>query len=386
MKKWTKKDDNQLKKLAPSKTATEIAREMKLTYGQVSSRLTKLGIKAFKKVKLTPKVASINDEISKLEDKSYRGRYKKAVEEILMLKKEREINLALKKKNLRTYKIKASLSSTKSEATAVVLLSDWHYEEVVKSQAVNFLNKYDESIAKECILKVFQTTVKYIKLQQNETTIKTLVMALLGDFITGGIHDELKEGNPMLPGEAIWKVQNHIASGINFILENTDVSLVIPCSTGNHGRTTEKQRVSTDFGNSYEWLMYKNLEAHFTGNERVKFIVNEGYHTYVDIYDYTLRFHHGHAIKYGGGVGGIYITVNKAIGQWNKSKKADLDCFGHFHQMKNGGNFITNGSMIGWNAYAIRIKADFEKPKQAFFMVDKKYFVNLVRPIILNGR
>jgi len=53
--------------------------------------------------------------------------------------------------------------------------------------------------------------------------------------------------------------------------------------------------------------------------------------------------------------------------------------------MKDGGTFISNGSLIGWNAYAIKIKADFEKPKQAFFLVDKKRFVICVRPIILNG-
>ena len=40
----------------------------------------------------------------------------------------------------------------------------------------------------------------------------------------------------------------------------------------------------------------------------------------------------------------------------------------HFHQLKNGGNFITNGSLIGYNAFAIQIKADYEPPRQKFFM------------------
>lgn len=378
MKKWTQKEDDKLKELISSKTTTEIADHLKRTYQQVRNRMSKLG--------LEPKKASISNDIAKLEDRSFRKRYEEALLELSKLQKEREANLDLRGKKIETYKIEPTLSSGESEATAVILLSDWHYEEIVKPQSVNYLNRYDEKIATDCIQKTFQTVVKYIKLQQKETTINTLVMALLGDFISGGIHDELKEGNHLLPGEAIWKVQNHIASGIKFILDNTSVNLVIPCASGNHGRTTEKQRVATEYGNSLEWLMYKNLELYFASNKRVSFVVNEGYHTYLDIYGYTLRFHHGHSMRFMGGVGGIYIPVNKAISQWNKSKKADLDCFGHFHQMRDGGTFISNGSIIGWSPYAIKIKADFEKPKQAFFMIDKKYFVNLVRPIVLNGR
>lgn len=378
MKKWTKQEDEQLKQLALSNTKSEISRLMGLGYTVVNNRLNKLGI--------TAQSNNITTDIAKLEDRSFRKRYEEALLELSKLKKEMDANLDLRGKKVETYKIEPSLSSGESEATAVVLLSDWHYEEVVKPQSVNHLNKYDEKIASECIVKTFQTVVKYIKLQQKETTINNLVMALLGDFISGGIHDELKEGNSLLPGEAIWKVQNHIASGIKFILDNTNVNLIIPCASGNHGRTTEKQRVATEYGNSLEWLMYKNLEQYFANNKRVSFVVNEGYHTYLDVYGYTLRFHHGHSMRFMGGVGGIYIPVNKAIAQWNKSKKADLDCFGHFHQMRDGGTFISNGSIIGWSPYAIKIKAYFEKPKQAFFMIDKKYFVNLVRPIVLNGR
>lgn len=379
MKKWTTTEDDLLKELASSKTVAEIAEHLQLSYSQVKYRMSKLGLKPFKR-------ASISNDIAKLGDRSYKRRYEEALVELSNLQKEKEANLNLKSRKIQTYKIKKKLSTKESESTAVLLLSDWHYEETVKPQSVNHLNKYNENIATKCIQKTFQTAVKYIKLQQNETYVKTLVVALLGDFISGGIHDELKEGNSMLPGEAIWRVQNHIASGIEYILSNTDVNLIIPCSTGNHSRITEKQRVATDYGNSLEWLMYKNLELYFLKKKRVRFIVNEGYHTYLNVYDYTIRFHHGHSIRYNGGVGGIYIPVNKAIAQWNKSKRADLDCFGHFHQMRNGGTFISNGSVIGWNPYAIKIKADFEKPKQAFFMIDKRYFINLIRPIVLDNR
>lgn len=378
MKKWTQKEDDRLKELVASgKTINEIIAETKLSKYLIEKRLLHLG--------LSIKVNQIKEHQAKIEDRSYRKKYDDAVSIITELEKQLEVKKNLDGNPIVVSKIKPLLSSGESEATAVVLLSDWHWEEVVKPASVNHLNEFNKRIAESRSEALFQTIVKYINIHKRETNLNTLVLALLGDFISGGIHDELLEGNRLLPGEAIWEVQNCIASGIKFILDNTDLDLIIPCSSGNHGRTTAKPRVATEHGNSFEWLMYQNLAMFFKDNKRVKFIINEGYHTYIDVYDYSLRFHHGHAMRFAGGVGGIYIPVNKAINQWNKAKKADLDCFAHFHQMKDGGTFISNGSLIGWNAFAIKIKADFEKPKQAFFLVDKKRFVVCVRPIILNG-
>ena len=146
---------------------------------------------------------------------------------------------------------------------------------------------------------------------------------------------------------------------------------------------TKRIHHATEQGNSLEVYMYHNLALHFAGEKRVRFIIAEGYHTYVDVYGYTVRLHHGHNLRYGGGVGGIFIPVNKAIAQWNKGRRADLDVFGHFHQFKDGGNFICNGSLIGYNAFALSIKADYEKPQQAFFLIDKKRGKSIVAPIWL---
>ena len=100
-----------------------------------------------------------------------------------------------------------------------------------------------------------------------------------------------------------------------------------------------------------------------------------GYHSYVRFFEgaYEIRFHHGHQVNYQGGVGGITIPVNKAIAQWNKARNVNLDVFGHFHQKFDGGNFVTNGSMIGYNAYAVSIKASYEKPEQQLFLVNREY-------------
>lgn len=272
-----------------------------------------------------------------------------------------------------THLIKPKVGQGKGEGTVVVLASDWHVEETVDSDMVSGKNEYNLSIAKKRINEFFQATHRLTEICGRDIQINNMVLALLGDFISGDIHEEMLETCSLTPVEAVMWVKNELASGIKFLLENNPtMQFTIPCHSGNHARTTKDRRHATEAGHSLEYIMYHYLAEHFANEKRVKFLIPRGYHSFVQVYDMTIRFHHGHNIRYAGGVGGPTIAVNKAIAQWNKTRWADLDCFGHLHTRFDGGNFIMNGSNIGFNAYAVSIKASFEKPSQQFFLVDSK--------------
>ncbi len=387
---------DEMKKLAKKLTVKGICQETGYSRKTVWKRLKKLGVKAQIVVRTSKKgdkaeqiqqnlVETAQDAVKKaLEKRQFvdnSRKIKMLTEELIKVTTERDAFLQVGP--VSTYTIKAEPGSSDSQATVVVLLSDWHIEEPVKSSQVNGLNEFNIKIAQERADKLFRLIAKLIKIHQKEYRIDNLILALLGDFISGSIHDDLKEANSIQPTEAIWEAQKIIASGIEYLLQESDVDLIIPCCSGNHGRMTDKQRVATEYGNSLEILMYRQLEKYFSDEKRIKFIINDSYLTYLRVYDYSLRFHHGHAIRYGGGVGGLFIPAFKAISQWNKSKHADWDFFGHFHQLKDGGNFICNGSLIGFNAFAVKIKADFEDPKQAFIIIEDNRGMDLTRKINL---
>ncbi len=382
----TKVSDARLVALAAKKTRQEIALITGLHYDTVRKRLKKLGVEpktdANKQVVTSESVrADIATLVAKQKATQNAKKLRVIAKELVRAEKELE---ALKGvKGVEIHSIKGSKSFNKSEATAILLASDWHYEENVKLSQTNGLNEFNRKIAKDRIEKLFKVVVKLIEVHQREYKIDNFVLALLGDFISGSIHDDLKEGNEIQPTQAIYEVQCLIASGIKYMLDNTNVNLVIPCSSGNHGRITDKIRVSTAYGNSLEFLMYRTLRDYFKNEERVKFIINDSYLTYMDIYDYKIRLHHGDSMRYGGGIGGLFIPAFKAISQWDKQIRADWTFFGHFHQLKDGGNFVSNGSLIGFSPYAIRIKADYEKPKQAFLILDKERGLEVTRKITL---
>lgn len=286
-----------------------------------------------------------------------------------------------------TYTIAPKESSGTSEATPVIVASDWHSEEIVKPSQVNGLNEFNPDIEEQRVTRFFQSSLHLIKNHLNPgVNIHTVVLALLGDFITGNIHgEENAESNAFTPIEALLRVENQIKAGIDFYLNHSLYDYIIPCKVGNHSRTTQKVRSATENGHSLETLMYAHLASLYHNEPRVRFVIDDGYHTYLQVYDKTVRFHHGHALKYQGGIGGLFIPAYKAIDGWDDGRKADVDVFGHFHQTKDGGKFLSNGSLIGYNAFAVRIKARFERPQQTLFMIDKKRGRTCSWPVYLEG-
>ena len=276
---------------------------------------------------------------------------------VLRLEKENEIFTALADMTPQTIEISPKAKTGVSESAAVMVWSDWHSEETVLPEQVSGKNEFNLKIFHERFWNLLRGNLSWFKINAAATNIKTVVLALLGDFITGSIHDDLMEGNQLQPADAIYNVFSYLATAVQYFLDNTDpdVEIIIPCHSGNHGRMTHEQRIATEAGNSLEYFMYLMLRDHFKDSKRVRFIVQNGYHSYVSFFEgrFVARFHHGHQINYQGGVGGITVPVNKGIAQWNKARHADLDVFGHFHTKFDGGNFVSNGCLIGYSAYAV---------------------------------
>lgn len=312
------------------------------------------------------------------------ARYKEALGTIEQQEKQLSAVEGLKA-GIETYAIHPAAPKGTSEATVVAVASDWHIEEIVNKHQVSGLNENNLALSKAKAEKFFVKSLRLTNLLAKDIRIDNMVVPLLGDFITGNIHgEENAETNECKPTEAIVLAQNWIASGIEFLLNNSKRSLVFPCHSGNHARTTLKTRFGAENGHSLEFLMYHHLAAYFRSEKRVQFVIPQGPHSYLELYKQTLRFQHGHMVKYGGGVGGIYIPVHKAIAAWSQARRADLDIMGHFHQSRDGGSFLVNGSLIGYNAFALSIKAAYEPPKQTLFLMDSRRNRTCTWPILVN--
>jgi hypothetical protein len=268
-----------------------------------------------------------------------------------------------------------SYAPSNSNAVAVAVASDWHIGEAVDAADLpGNLNTYNPQIAQRRAEQFFQRTIYLLeKMARGVAQVDTLVLALLGDLMTGHLHEDQSESNHLPPIQEVLLLEEVISAGIEYMLAKGKLKkLILPCCPGNHGRTSEKMRCKTIADTSFEIMLYRHLANRWRKEKRLEWHIATGYQVMLKLWDYTIRFHHGDAVNYGGGVGGITIPLRKAISGWDTVQHANLSVCGHFHQLTDGGDFIVNGSLIGYNAYALRVKARYESPQQAFFIVDHK--------------
>jgi hypothetical protein len=294
---------------------------------------------------------------------------------------QRDAALAIRQARVTAHKIPAEPSGD-SEATAFAMAGDWHSEETILAKTVNGLNEFNLDIADHRINKFFRSVLRLIEIERAGTRIDNLVLNLLGDMMTGYIHEELQEMNGLSPTETVLWLRKRIVAGIKLLkAEGKFKRITVTCNYGNHGRNTKKTRHATGAANSYEWMMYQVLKDDLPD---VEWIIADGYFIFLEVYGRLFRIHHGDNIAYGGGIGGITIPVEKSIASWNKSNPVYMDLFAHHHVAMQNPRFICNGALIGYGPYSLAIKAGFEPPQQTMFLLDSKRGRTGTWPIFLD--
>jgi hypothetical protein len=315
------------------------------------------------------------------------AKYQDALAEIARLKNELNLFTTAEgwTRHFRPVKIEARHGG-KGEAVAMIGAGDWHYEEQVTSAEVNGVNEFNLDIARRRVQKLFVSGASLVDMCRSRSKIDTVIVMLLGDMINNWIHDEYVATNNLTPPEAVLRVFEDLVSGLDFLAKETKAKeIIVPCVCGNHGRITKKIMSKKRVETNLDWMIYQLAARWFEarGNKMIRFLLPQGDMTYFQVYRYLVRLAHGDNIRYSGGVGGVHIPLRKAIDNWNTSKRADLNYFGHYHTDLTGEDYRMVGSLIGFNEYAIKIKARFQKPSQAFEIIHPRYGATARFPIVL---
>ena len=268
----------------------------------------------------------------------------------------------------------------------ITLFSDAHIEETVDERSVLGLNKYTLDIARQRVDAYFRNLTNCL-IKDN---IKIVYLGCLGDIITGFIHEEYAEENGLTPPQAVMEAQNMILSGIQYMVEHIKgLQLTFIGICGNHSRVTKKVQASNNFKMSYEYILYHNL-ANIVTNilklDNVKFEIPNAELYILETPDPDKKryiFAHGYQIK-GSGTGtvcGIYPSLQRLSMKWERTLHQDRIYIGHFHSYTSIPKAVVNGSIIGYNAFALNNGFEYEEPQQAYEVYDTKMGLLLTRPI-----
>jgi Calcineurin-like phosphoesterase len=282
--------------------------------------------------------------------------------------------------------VRHKFSGAEHQGIMLVNWSDWHVAEIVESKAVQGRNKYNPEVARARASYCAQSTRRlWLHNRASSYKMDTMVLMLGGDFITGYLHEELAQTNAMPPVEEGLFARELLASCLEHLLEEKTIKrLHVVCMRGNHARNTRKIQFKNDFGTSHETWIYSWLAEQFSDDVRVTFDVPPtDIHVVKLTKDLSVRFFHGHQVKYQDGVGGLTIPLNKWLHKQDKIQKADINMLGHFHMFSQPtSNSFLNGANKGWDEFALSHGFPYQPPLQTSVLVDvRRKLVSKIMPV-----
>jgi hypothetical protein len=281
----------------------------------------------------------------------------------------------------------------------LICLNDWHWGETVDPDQVGGLNKFNRRIARQRVHTLFDTVNDLCFNHMTNPNYPGAVVAILGDMITGCIHDDLRETND---GPLMWslkEVENHIIALLEGWADKFGRIAAI-CVPGNHGRNTIKPRNNNKVYESYEWGIYCSIEKHFRrkaelGDDRVTVYVPNEVDAFCAIFGHRLMITHGDTlgVKGGDGLIGALGPISRGtlkIGAQQRQAGRDFNTLviGHYHIYVPRGDaapVLVSPCLVGHNNYAhlmLRVRAS--RPSQALTFFHPKHGITAQWPMYLD--
>lgn len=332
------------------------------------------------RVSLNGQVDVVKEMYEEAENKK-RLKDDRAVKQVFVSQKERiehlEALLSIREAtaDIDIYSLDYIEESSSKDTISISLLSDIHIDEVVKPESVMNLNKYNPDIAKDRIDRYFMNLVKLVAHHQRNYQIRHHVIGVLGDIIGGYIHPELEQTNSMSPLEGIRFAKECLISGLKYVNDNMDVERIdVVCVVGNHGRTTKKLQFGNMLETSYEYFLYEDLKdmCEKVGLDKIHFHISKSSSAIIELFGKNYMFVHGNQWKYASGIGGVVVPFMRYFGRISPMFNIERIFFGHWHTTVDIKRGVGNGSIKGYDAYALNHGLEYEPPQQSMVLLNKK--------------
>lgn len=276
----------------------------------------------------------------------------------------------------------------------MVIWSDWHWGERVSKAQTGGVNEFNRRIGRERVQSLVDITRHLAVERMVNPDYPGIVVCLGGDFITGDIHEDLRETNEGTVQQCLLEVEGCLISALTAMADAFG-KVFVPCVVGNHGRATIKPRAKNRVYTSYEWNLYCHLERFFKGDKRFLFQVPSEADAYFKVYNHRFLLTHGDSLGVKGGDGIIGAigpiargTVKVGRSEAQIGRDFDTLLMGHWHTYvprSDAIHAIVNGSLIGYNEYArLMLRVPYSRPSQALWFVHPFYGITSQWPVWLD--
>jgi hypothetical protein len=285
--------------------------------------------------------------------------------------------------------------SKHSTGVPVISLSDWHWGEKVDPDQVGGRNRFDRSVAKRRVRVLNEAVIDLCFNHMTNPVYPGAVVPILGDMITGAIHDDLRETNDGPVQLSCIEVEENIIGLLRSWADKFG-RLYVPCVPGNHGRNTLKSRIKNRVYESYEWNIYQHIERYFRNDKRVSVDVPNDVDAHFTVLGHRFMATHGDCLGVKGGDGfigaiGPIARGSIKVGRSEATIGNDFDTLiiGHYHIYWPRGDaaaVMVNPSLIGFNEWAkLGLRVPYSRPAQSLAFIHQRHGFTAQWPIYLDG-
>ena len=336
---------------------------------------------------------------------TYKGesRYWKKVAEAAIKKEAKEDLLidAIKKftpsyKEVKKYKHRKPTGKIKGNSVQSMIapLTDTHIGDNVELEEMMGLNEYNIDIFNKRLYGWANQVVTLAELRRNSAEVGELIVPMLGDMISGDIHEELaRTNNDHCMGQMI-RGANLISQALMFIAPHFD-KVRVPCVVGNHGRMTRKPPMKNKYMD-WDYMLYQWVSVFCQNQKNIEFHIPKTFMTTINVCNRNILLAHGDFIN-GGGSG---TSINRGVSNmrnvlsFRKGLKEEINniqdnslesvpdnydsaLLGHFHRIDEidigTGAVHICGCMKGGDEFAMQRVQSINKPRQIVLYYHPKY-------------
>jgi hypothetical protein len=237
--------------------------------------------------------------------------------------------------------------------------SDLHASEVVTLEGTRGMNEYSWDIMLDRMQQTQETVFSHA--EHFGFAISRMVLGMLGDMLSGDIHEELAITNDRPTVDAVVDLAYDHAPWISRFADRFGAVHVVAIP-GNHPRFAKKPSAKQYYNNA-DWLFYKLLEALLKDDSRITFDIPRSSMAVTMLCErWRMLMMHGDGIRTtmpGVPWGGVHRRVTTLEAQFTVARQPlDYVSFGHWHTQNSldgiQAKTFMNGSVKGLDEYSLQ--------------------------------
>ena len=276
-----------------------------------------------------------------------------------------------------------------SDQTAVLCLSDWHGGEVVDREVVQGANEYNLVVFSRRMRKLAIKVAELLAFQRAAgSRIDKLIALVLGDMVSGMIHDELLRGGAISVPCQVVCVAHVLAQQLRDVAAQVD-QVEARCIVGNHGRTSKEYGFKSP-RDSFDYLVYEMAAAITRDIPNLTWTIHNSWFGEINIRGHWVAYCHGDGSKSTSYAGipfyAILAGADKVFQRYAGEQGIILDLLvqGHTHIDANLPGVVMNGSPKGLDELTVKSRyRTLCKARQRLFGVTDARVLSFDYPIDL---